>query len=93
MDSSESGSSRRRDFTRWPTRAVAIFAAGAGIGFGLCSVGLVTGEWFDLKDFGAGMFLLCLAGLIVSFMWLIVSIVISAVLSHRDEKRDARGNV
>lgn len=91
MDVPQERTAKTRDWTRWPIRAIAICAAGMGVGFGLCSVGLVTGGWFDLKDFGAGMLLLCLGGLIVSVVWLVVAAVVSAIVSDRGETRRREG--
>lgn len=92
----DSTTKQRRDFTRWPIRAIAICAVGMGIGFGLCSVGLIVPPPLDLKDFGAGMLLICLGGLLVSLMWLVVvaavrtvASTITAIRSDRAEDRSA----
>ena len=62
--------------TALPLRLVAIFAAGIGIAFGLCSVGLGGHSSGTLAGLGLLVFGISLIGFAVSVVWLIVAFLI-----------------
>ena len=66
------------DRTAMPLRLVAIFAAGLGIAFGLCSVGLEghgSGSGM-LAGLGLLVFAISFIGFAVSAVWLVVAFLI-----------------